>query len=167
MAARRGRPVGSPLTRPGDGGRYAADTGEQPGHAVEQVVGHDQRSPPREASSPGPRNPVGWLLLAAAVFPAGTAAAAPVIGGVQPPPLAPGWGFADLVAVYSWPLSIGLFLPLAPLLFPDGTLPSRRWWPLVVLVVVGGMVFVASAGGELPGALTTVGDLLNGAVRCG
>ena len=28
--------------------------------------------------------------------------------------------------VYSWPWSIGLFLPLALLLFPNGRLPSRR-----------------------------------------
>jgi signal transduction histidine kinase len=111
-----------------------------------------------------PRNPVGWLLLAAAVFQAGTAAAAPMTAtGDVESPLRPGSGLADLVAIYSWPWSIGLFLPMALLLFPDGTLPSRRWWPLVVVVAIGGLAFVASAGGELPGGLSTVGDILNGA----
>jgi len=67
-----------------------------------------------------PRNPVGWLLLAAAV-----------LGGLSL--MFPSWVNAWQVA---FPLMAGLF-GIFLLVFPDGTLPSRRWRPIVALVGLG------------------------------
>jgi signal transduction histidine kinase len=96
-----------------------------------------------------PRNPVGWLLLSAGVLQTATAAAAPWIDvGVRL-----GWSSGSmgvLVALYAytWPWGVGLCVPMALLLFPDGALPSRRWSPVAVLVVLGGVLFVVALGGE-------------------
>ena len=58
-----------------------------------------------------------------------------------------GW-FAALTGLLSevgWIVGIIPVLVLLPLLFPDGHLPSRRWWPLVALSgVLIGFLFVAS-----------------------
>ncbi len=94
-----------------------------------------------------PRNPVGWLLLGAAVTQAGTAAAAPLtVVGTQR-----GWSEGALrsaatVFFYSWPWSIALFLPLALLMFPDGLLPGRRWRAVAGFSVLTGLVFVLYSG---------------------
>ncbi len=48
--------------------------------------------------------------------------------------------------VYSWPWAIGLCIPLALLLFPDGRPVSPRWWPVVVAVVVTAPLFVLEFG---------------------
>ena len=50
------------------------------------------------------------------------------------------------VFVYSWPWAIGLCIPLALLLFPDGRPVTRRWWPVIVLVVVTAPLFVLEMG---------------------
>ena len=50
------------------------------------------------------------------------------------------------VFAYAWPWSIGLFLPLALLLFPDGHLPSPRWRPVAIAVVATAPLFVLEWG---------------------
>ncbi|MDI2126502.1 sensor histidine kinase [Yinghuangia seranimata] len=77
-----------------------------------------------------PRNPIGWLLLAAGVAHATTAALVPVIDlAVRHD--GPVWLIRALitVATWSWPWAIGLFLPLALQLFPDGrpVFPRLMW----------------------------------------
>ncbi|MGN9908679.1 histidine kinase [Phytohabitans sp. LJ34] len=96
-----------------------------------------------------PGNPVGWLVLSAGCVQTATAAAVPWVDiGVRD-----GWpevvlrGLATVYA-YAWPWGISLCVPLALLLFPDGTLPGRRWRPVVWLVVAGSVFFVAALGGE-------------------
>jgi two-component system, NarL family, sensor kinase len=47
---------------------------------------------------------------------------------------------------WSWPWSIGLFLPLALLLFPDGRPASPRWRPVVIAVIVTAPLFSLEVG---------------------
>jgi two-component system NarL family sensor kinase len=89
-----------------------------------------------------PRNALGWLLLGVAVAQTATAAVTPwlaraIAGGDGP---ATTW----TATVYSaaWPWAIGLFLPLALLVFPDGRLPTRIRRPLLAVVVVNGVAQV-------------------------
>ncbi|MEV1244471.1 histidine kinase [Nonomuraea sp. NPDC049750] len=81
-----------------------------------------------------PRNPVGWLLLAAGIGHATTAAIVPLAeAGVRD-----GWPGGLIrtlvtVASWAWPWSIGLCLPLILQLFPDGRPVFRRlMWATVV-----------------------------------
>jgi signal transduction histidine kinase len=94
-----------------------------------------------------PRNAIGWLLLAAAVTQAGTALGAGLwaVGEVH--------GWPEVLqrtiitfAVYSWPWSIALCLPLVLLLFPDGRPVSPRWTWLVHLTIVTAPFFVLEMG---------------------
>ena len=42
------------------------------------------------------------------------------------------------VATGAWQVGLGMLFPIAVLLFPDGRLPSRRWRPLLWLLVISG-----------------------------
>ena len=96
-----------------------------------------------------PRNPIGWLLLAAGIGHATTAAMAPVLElGLEQEWAEPALRTVLTFFTYAWPWSIGLCLPLVLLLFPDGRLLSRRWRWLVRITVVNGALFVAAAGDE-------------------
>jgi hypothetical protein len=53
------------------------------------------------------------------------------------------------VAVWAWVPGFTLFCTLGILLFPNGRLPSRRWWPVVGLTVIAFVLLV------LPGAFAT------------
>lgn len=94
-----------------------------------------------------PRNPIGWLFVAAGLAHATTAAAAPAISLLID-------GNAPLTVqrlvvtafAWSWPWSIGLCLPLALLLFPDGRPPSRRWLWAVLAVIVTAPLFAIEMG---------------------
>ncbi|HEX2300943.1 MAG TPA: histidine kinase, partial [Pseudonocardiaceae bacterium] len=79
-----------------------------------------------------PRHPVGRLMIAA-----GLAATVSLVGfsWVRFMPL--GW-----LGQWTWVASIGLIF-LAILLFPDGHLPSARWRPVAVVIVVGTAVGMA------------------------
>ena len=77
-----------------------------------------------------PRNPIGWLLLACTAGMLLNACAGRYVWLVyrlgHRLPLGP----LALVLDQSW-LAVYLTLPLVMLLFPDGTLPSRRWRPVL------------------------------------
>ncbi len=94
-------------------------------------------SPAGSSPGSGPRNPLGWLLSAAAVCQASSATAGAVggLGGVLgwSEPALRGWA---TVYAYAWPWSIAAFLPLALLVFPDGLLPGRAWRAAVATVLV-------------------------------
>jgi two-component system, NarL family, sensor kinase len=94
-----------------------------------------------------PRNPIGWLFLGAGLGMATSAAAGSLVllGGHL------GWddGALRLVGTitdYAWPWSIGLFLPVALLLFPDGRPAGPRWRWLLWAAAVQSVLFVASFG---------------------
>lgn len=47
---------------------------------------------------------------------------------------------------WSWPWHIGLVIPLSLLLLPDGRLPSPRWRPLALVVVLTAPLFAVEIG---------------------
>ena len=96
-----------------------------------------------------PHNPVGWLLVADGLGHATTAMAVPLAGVLadQGAPLEL-QRLANTVASWAWPWSIGLFLPLALLLFPTGKLPSPRWRVVTIAFVVTAPLFAIEIGTE-------------------
>jgi two-component system, NarL family, sensor kinase len=98
-----------------------------------------------------PRNPIGWLFLAAGVIEATSAM------GVQIAFLGTRWGwppgtirlFGTLFA-FSWPWAIGLLLPASLLLFPDGHPVSSRWRWLLWACAVEGALFTLSFASPVP-----------------
>src|ERR1700761_9277519 len=98
-----------------------------------------------------PRNPIGWLLLAAGLGMATSAAAGALclLGAVS------GWNTGTLRALatlflYAWPWTIALFLPVALLLFPDGHPAGPRWRWVIRAAAVNSVVFVASLASPEP-----------------
>lgn len=93
-----------------------------------------------------PDNAVGWLFVADGIghatsaFAAGVGALAHDHGAVTLERA------SSTVLMYSWPWSIGLFLPLALLLVPDGRVPSGLWRVVTWAVVLTSPLFVAEIG---------------------
>jgi hypothetical protein len=99
-----------------------------------------------------PRNPIGWLFLGAGVAEATSAAGIQLLGlGIRQ-----SWGagavrlMANVSLLYSWPWAVGLFLPVALLLFPDGRPAGRRWRWLIWAVVAESVLFVVSLANPAP-----------------
>ena len=94
-----------------------------------------------------PANPIGWLFLAGGLLQALAAAAPPAVDALKDEG-------ASLTAqrlvitafVYSWPWSIGLCIPLALLLFPDGRPLSQPWRWAVMAEVASAPLFVLAMG---------------------
>ena len=89
-----------------------------------------------------PRNPIGWLFLAGGVAYATSTAAVNLLGFGA----ATGWSTLVLrllasLFMLAWPWAIGLCLPLALLLFPDGRPAGSRWRWLIWAIVVEGVLF--------------------------
>ena len=122
------------------------------------AVPADRRRRRRRAREPGlpligaviasrrPRNPLGWLLIAAgtgiAISNFGyayTVYATQVEGAVLP-----GAAVLDWLSAWSWSLAFAS-LPLLLLLFPTGKLHSRRWRPVLWATLACGSVLVVSA----------------------
>ena len=86
-----------------------------------------------------PRNRLGPLFLVAGFghLLSGTATMLMLYGVVA------GWPSGlvrtlSTLATGAWQVGLGLLFPVAVLLFPDGRLPSRRWTPLLWLLLVAG-----------------------------
>ena len=94
-----------------------------------------------------PRNPIGWLFAAGGVAYATAALAAP-LGVVLREAAAPmaAQRLVITIFVWSWPLAIGLVLPLTLLLFPDGRPPTPRWRWVVIAVIVTAPLFSLEMG---------------------
>lgn len=86
-----------------------------------------------------PTNPIGWLFLADgighATTPFADALAYLVHGELAQRMLV-------TISLVAWPWSIGLFLPLALLLFPDGRLLSPRWRWAAIGIIATAPLFV-------------------------
>ena len=95
-----------------------------------------------------PRNPIGWLFLAAGVADS-TSASAPQLATLG---AGRGWDTEALrvlgsLFILGWPVAIGLCLPLALLLFPDGRPAGSRWRWSIWVAAVEGLLFVLSYAG--------------------
>jgi len=94
-----------------------------------------------------PRNAVAWLFIGDGLGHA-TAALMPGLAVLihehdGPVPVE---RVASTVLMYSWPWSIGLFLPLALLLFPEGRAVSSRWRQVAWAVALTSPLFVLEIG---------------------
>jgi len=91
-----------------------------------------------------PRQPVGWLLLAAGTLLQVTTAAAAYSWAalVRAPGTLP-LGVPALFIGLAWIPALGCLF-LAIMLFPTGRPPSRRWGPAVPLVALGTAILVAT-----------------------
>ncbi|MFI6681681.1 histidine kinase [Kribbella sp. NPDC050470] len=101
-----------------------------------------------------PRNPIGWLFIADGIGHATTAVATP-LGQLLSDADAPMVAQCLLVtlSMWAWPWSIGLFLPLALLLFPTGRLLSPRWrWAAIGIIATSPLFVLEMTGaGDAPG----------------
>ncbi|MFK4089352.1 sensor histidine kinase [Kribbella sp. NPDC020789] len=98
-----------------------------------------------------PGNPIGWLFIADGIGHATTTFAGPLgpVLAEAGAPL-PAQRLIVTVAMLAWPWSIGLFLPLALLLFPTGRPLSPRWRWVSLGIIVTAPLFVIEmvASGE-------------------
>jgi len=94
-----------------------------------------------------PRNPIGWLFAAGGVAQATSALASP-LGAVLREAAAPVVVQRLVITIFSWswPWAIGLVLPLALLLFPDGRPISRGWRLIVIAVIITAPLFPLEMG---------------------
>lgn len=93
-----------------------------------------------------PENPIGWLLAAAGICYATSAAGYAVLAlGSQPGDDAPGWRLLATVTNGGWTWAISVLLPICILIFPDGHLPGRRWRWIVILAAVNSLMLFTMA----------------------
>ncbi len=98
-----------------------------------------------------PKNPIGWLLLAAGLAQATSTAASSLLALAS----LDGWSLGALrligtLTAYPWTFSIGIFLPIALLLFPDGWPAGRHWRWLIWAALIDGALFVLSFASPAP-----------------
>ncbi len=94
-----------------------------------------------------PGNPIGWLFLGGGFLQAVAAACSPWQAlAVQTGAPLPVVRLLSTIFVYSWPWAIGLCIPVALLLFPDGRPVSRAWRPVVIFLVVTAPLFPLEMG---------------------
>jgi len=84
-----------------------------------------------------PGNALGWTYLTIGVFESlNLFAGAYSTWAYFAPGLLPAADLLSWVGVWAWVPAFTLFSTFAILLFPTGGLPSRRWWPVVVLSAI-------------------------------
>jgi hypothetical protein len=109
-----------------------------------------------------PANAIGWLLLGAGFISAvgsfGLEYSVYAIVGRAAP--LPGGAFGAWLGSWTWVLFITGILPYLLLLFPDGRLPSARWWP-VGWVAVAAMFATAAFMAFNPGPLQLAAQVNN------
>ena len=96
-----------------------------------------------------PRNPIGWICLAAGLFWMLIVLGDSVPAGFGPYPVT-----TDALTQWTWVPPVGLLGIYMILLFPDGRLTSRWWRPLAWLsgaVMVLASLVLTIAPGDLPG----------------
>ncbi|GAB2647545.1 hypothetical protein GCM10009743_23750 [Kribbella swartbergensis] len=96
-----------------------------------------------------PGNPIGWLFIADGIGHATTAVTTPIsqlLADGDAPTVVQ--RLVVTLAMFAWPWSIGLFLPLALLLFPTGRLLSPRWRWAAIGIIATSPLFVLEMTGE-------------------
>ena len=84
-----------------------------------------------------PRNRIGWIFLAVGVLYLMVSVAEGYFAHFQHTgSWLPGAGSLLWLGLWSWMPALGLLATFVMLLFPDGRLPSQRWWPLGVASAV-------------------------------
>jgi len=109
-----------------------------------------------------PRNPIGWICLAAGIFwmLGSLTIGYGVYGLLARPGSVPFPAAIGSVGVWMWAPAVGLMGTYLILLFPDGRLPSRRWRPLAWLS--GAVIVLVSLSTALtPGRLPDLGGVPN------
>jgi signal transduction histidine kinase len=104
-----------------------------------------------------PRNALGWLLLGVAVAQTASAAVTPWLARALVVGNGPAITWTATVYSAAWPWAIGLFLPLAVLVFPDGRLPVRVRRPLLAVMVVNGVLQVLTFSADAYPLATVAG----------
>jgi hypothetical protein len=91
------------------------------------------------------RNRIGWLFLAFGLLAALHSFANTIYirGAIVTPGSLPATQFVGWIGVVLWPSGY-LFLCLVLLLFPDGRLPSRRWRPVALVLVISWSLVILS-----------------------
>ncbi|MDP9343079.1 MAG: hypothetical protein M3Q23_13525 [Actinomycetota bacterium] len=80
-----------------------------------------------------PRNRVGWIILAVGLlYAAGTVSEGYFDHLTRTGSWLPGAWTVMWIGSWNWMPALGLLATFVLLLFPDGHLPSRRWWPLAI-----------------------------------
>jgi two-component system NarL family sensor kinase len=102
-----------------------------------------------------PRHRLGWLYLGSATAMALALFAFPYAwyGLVTAPGAVPGALAVGWVSAWVWTFGFAPAMTFGLLLYPDGRLPSRRWWPVAVVSGLG-LGFLALATAFSPGPLT-------------
>ena len=106
-----------------------------------------------------PNNPIGWICLATGIFwaLAFLTGAYGVYGLEVNPGSVPLPAQIGTLTEWVWVPAVGLLGIYLPLLFPDGSLPSRRWRPLAWFA--GALILLVSATTILaPGPLPDLGE---------
>jgi hypothetical protein len=109
-----------------------------------------------------PRNPIGWIFIAAATCIAlrGASYAYGTWGQAIPSGRLPGSVYVAWFSSWIWPPAIGMLATFLPMVFPDGKLPSRRWRPLAWLSASA--ILAISAGAAFkPGGLEDFPSVAN------
>ncbi|HKH35946.1 MAG TPA: hypothetical protein VKA82_02030, partial [Rubrobacter sp.] len=109
-----------------------------------------------------PRNAIGWIFCGVGLVMginslAGGYAEYRLSGGYGP------WSLVETAAWFaSWSWTILVYLPTSflLLLFPDGRLPSPRWWPVAWCAALGLIGFVAGTALQ-PGPLGDFPQIVN------
>jgi len=83
-----------------------------------------------------PDNVLGWMMLAIAAWD-GVGVLLTVLTGSFASPSAPGVDALMWVQSWLWAPPIWAITTLLPMVYPDGRLPSRRWWWAVALTAAG------------------------------
>jgi hypothetical protein len=101
-----------------------------------------------------PTNPIGWISLAAglALVLFNTAGEYAIYALLSQPASLPGAEVAAWLREWIWVPFVGLVGTYLVLLFPDGRLPSSRWWIVAGLALVA-MVFSSLSKALLRGRL--------------
>lgn len=83
-----------------------------------------------------PGNVLGWTMLAIAAW-CGVGVLLTALAGAFDSPTDPAVGVLVGIQIWFWAPPIWAITTILPMVYPDGRLPSRRWWWAVAVTVVG------------------------------